>query len=56
MANPPQAEIFDTAMLFEEYLLEQMRQVQHPPKIRKTFTSPPKAGKTDFERENRQIH
>jgi len=26
-----------TAMLFEEHLLEQMRRVQQPPKMRKTF-------------------
>jgi hypothetical protein len=29
--------ISDTAMLFEEHLLEQMRRVQQPPKIRETF-------------------
>jgi len=29
-----------TAMLYEEHLLEQMRRVQQPPKMRETFAGP----------------
>ena len=44
-----------TAMLFEEHLLEQMLRVQQPPKMRKN-SGVRRRRKSDFEREERQVH
>ncbi len=49
-----EADNLGTAMLFEEHLLEQMRRVQQPPKMRKTFGGP--EGQNRPERAARQVH